>query len=263
MRKPLPFVLAFLLIPFAANAQRAAGPVAPPAGPAMRPMVAAPATQAMRMVPAAGLATAHPTSRPATGVRSGSTPRGTMRPVPSPKPRVQPQNVPSNSAFVGAPLAQNDLGVPGLGFDYVHYAATHPNARRHRFEGGIVPFVGGAIYVPYPVYMDNGAPAESAAENSAAETEQSAPAEEAAARPGDVVVRSYANSHAPAEPDSEYVFARRDGTVFFAVAFTFDSANLRYITQDGFRKTAPLASLDLAATQQFNEQRGLSPRLPS
>jgi len=54
-----------------------------------------------------------------------------------------------------------------------------------------------------------------------------------------------------------------DGTVFFAVAFTFDSTDLRYVTRDGFRKTAPLASLDLAATQQFNEQRGLSPRLPS
>jgi len=186
-----------------------------------------------------------------------------MRPGSSPKPRVQPQNVPSNSVFVGAPLAQSDLGVPGLGFDYVHYAATHPNAGRHHFEGGVVPFVGGGIYVPYPVYMEGGAPAESAAENSPGETEQPAPAEEAAARPGDVVVRSYVNSRAPAAPDSEYVFVRRDGTVFFAVAFTFDSANLRYITQDGFRKTAPLASLDLAATQQFNEQRGLSPRLPS
>jgi len=60
------------------------------------------------------------------------------------------------------------------------------------------------------------------------------------------------------------VFVRQDGTVFFAVAFTFDSANLRYITRDGFRKTAPLASLDLAATQTgFRRQRGLSPRLPS
>lgn len=186
-----------------------------------------------------------------------------MRPVSSPKPPVKSQSVPSNAIFVGAPVAENDLGVPGLGFDYVHYAATHPHAGRHHFEGGVVPFVGGGIYVPYPVYMEGGAPAEFAAESSPAETEQPAPAEDAAARPGDVVVRSYANSRAPVEPDSEYVFVRRDGTVFFAVAFTFDSANLRYITRDGFRKSAPLASLDLAATQQFNEQRGLSPRLPS
>jgi hypothetical protein len=186
-----------------------------------------------------------------------------MRSAFSPRPPVKSQNVPANPAFVGAPAAENDFGVPGLGFDYVHYAATHPNGGRRHSNGGIVPFVGGGIYVPYPVYMEGGAPAEPAVESSPAEAEQPAPAEVAAARPADVAVRSHANSSALAEPDSEYVFVRRDGTVFFAVAFTFDSATLRYITRDGFRKTAPLASLDLAATQQFNEQRGLSPRLPS
>ncbi|HKI12756.1 MAG TPA: hypothetical protein VKA02_11620 [Candidatus Acidoferrum sp.] len=263
MRKSLPLVLIFLFAPFAANAQHAAGPAVAPAGLAMRPMVAAPPAHAFHMAPAAGLAITHPNSRPMTGVHSGSSPRGTMRPASSPKPPVHPQNVLSNPAFVGAPLAQNDLGVPGLGFDYVHYAATHPNAGRHHFEGGVVPFVGGGIYVPYPVYMEGGAPADSVAENSPVDAEQPAPAEEAAARPADVAARSHANSRAPAEPDSEYVFVRRDGTVFFAVAFTFDSANLRYVTQDGLRKSAPLVSLDLAATQQFNEQRGLSPRLPS
>jgi hypothetical protein len=253
-----------LFTPVAANAQRAAGSAVAPAAAGMRPMVAAPATaHAMRVAAAAGVATAHPNSHPVTGVHSGSPSRGTMRPVSSSKPPVLPQNVSSNPVIVGAPFAQNDLGVPGLGFDYVHYAATHPNAGRHRFEGGIVPFVGGGIYVPYPVYMEGGAPAESAPENSPAETEQPAQAEDAAARPRDVVVRSYASLSAPAEQDSEYVFVRRDGTVFFAVAFTFDSANLRYITRDGLRKSAPLVSLDLAATQQFNEQRGLSPRLPS
>jgi len=126
-----------------------------------------------------------------------------------------------------------------------------------------MPFVGGGIYIPYPLYMEGEAPAETAAEGSPAEAEQAAPAEQAAARPADVAVRPYAYSRAPAEPDPEYVFVRRDGTVFFAVAFTFDNTNLRYVTRDGFRKTTPLASLDLAATQQFNEQRGLSPRLPS
>ena len=263
MHKSVPFVLVLLFTSFAANAQHAAGPAVAPAAPAMHLTVTAQAAHALRMAPAAGLAAAHPNSRPVTGVHSGSSPRGTMRPVPSPKPPVHPQNALLNPAFVGAPLAQNDLGVPGLGFDYMHYAATHPNAGRHHFGGGVVPFVGGGIYVPYPVYMEGGAPAESAAENSPADAEQPAPAEEAAARPADVAVRPHANSRAPEEPDSEYVFVRRDGTVFFAVAFTFDSANLRYITRDGLRKNAPLASLDLAATQQFNEQRGLSPRLPS
>jgi len=261
MRKSLPLVLVLLFTPFAADAQRAAGPAVAPAAPAMRPMMIAPAAHALPMAPAPGVAPAHLNSRPVTRVHSGSSARGTMRPVSSPKPPVKPRNVPSNPIFVGAPVAENDLGVPGLGFDYVDYFATHPNAGRHHFEGGVVPFVGGGIYVPYPVYMEGGAPTEPAVESSPAETEQ--PVQEAAANPVETPVRPYANSRAPAEPDSQYVFVRQDGTVFFAVAFTFDSADLRYITRDGFRKTAPLASLDLAATQQFNEQRGLSPRLPS
>lgn len=261
MRKSPPLVLVLLFTPFAANAQHAAGPAVAPAALAMYPMVNAPVAH---MAPVAGMAPGHPNSRPVTGVHSGSSPRGTMRPVSSPKSPVKPQNVPANAIFVGAPVAENDLGVPGLGFDYVHYAATHPNGGRHHSDGGVVPFVGGGIYVPYPVYMEGAVPAEPAVESTPAEAEeQPAPAEEAAVRPADVAVRPHANSSAPAEPDSEYVFVRRDGTVFFAVAFTFDSANLRYITRDGFRKTAPLASLDLAATQQFNEQRGLAPRLPS
>ena len=261
MCKSLPLVLVLLFTPFAANAQRAAGPAVAPAALAMHPMANAPVAH---MAPVVGITLGHLNSRPVTGVRPVSSPHGTMRPASSSRPPVKPQNARANPIFMGAPAAENDLGVPGLGFDFVHYAATHPNGGRHHSDGGIVPFVGGGIYVPYPVYMEGGAPAEEpAVESSPAEEEQPAAAEVAAARPADLAVRSHANSSAPAEPDSEYVFVRRDGTVFFAVAFTFDTANLRYITRDGFRKTAPLVSLDLAATQQFNEQRGLSPRLPS
>jgi len=171
------------------------------------------------------------------------------------------QPVPSTTIFTSAPIAEDDLGVPGLGFDYAHYVAVHPNAGANLFGGGVVPFVGGGIYIPYPVYLDNGATAEPAAESTRAEVEQ--PVEDMAARPEAAPLWSHAHSSAPMEADSEYVFVRRDGTVFFAVAFTFDSTDLRYVTQDGFRRSVPLASLDLAATQQFNEQRGLSPRLPS
>jgi len=173
----------------------------------------------------------------------------------------KPQPAPSTTIFTGAPIADDDMGAPGLGFDYAHYVAVHPNAGRHLFGGGVVPFVGGGIYIPYAVYLDNGATAEPAAESTQAEVEQ--PVEDMAALPEAAPLWSHAHSSAPMEADFEYVFVRRDGTVFFAVAFTFDSTDLRYVTQDGFRRTVPLASLDLAATQQFNEQRGLSPRLPS
>jgi hypothetical protein len=62
---------------------------------------------------------------------------------------------------------------------------------------------------------------------------------------------------------SEYVFVRKDGTVFFAVAYTWENGMLRYITREGLRRNASSDSLDLNATQQFNEQRGVNFRLPA
>jgi hypothetical protein len=62
-----------------------------------------------------------------------------------------------------------------------------------------------------------------------------------------------------AEP---YVFVRRDGTVFFATAYAWENGTLRYITSEGLRHSLTVDKLDLNATQQFNEQRGLSFRLP-
>jgi hypothetical protein len=70
-----------------------------------------------------------------------------------------------------------------------------------------------------------------------------------------------ANS-APVDND-EFVFVRRDGTVFFAVAYSWDKGTLRYITSQGLRHTVTQDALDLDATRQFNEQRGLNFRLPA
>jgi hypothetical protein len=66
-----------------------------------------------------------------------------------------------------------------------------------------------------------------------------------------------------ATPDDEqFVFVRRDGTVFFAVAYAWEKGTLRYITSQGLRRTVTQDALDLDATRQFNEQRGLNFRLP-
>jgi hypothetical protein len=69
-------------------------------------------------------------------------------------------------------------------------------------------------------------------------------------------------SVAPADND-EFVFVRRDGTVFFAVAYSWEKETLRYITSEGLRHTVTLDALDMDATRQFNEQRGLNFRLPA
>jgi hypothetical protein len=62
--------------------------------------------------------------------------------------------------------------------------------------------------------------------------------------------------------NDEFVFVRRDGTVFFAAAYSWENGTLRYVTSQGLRRTVKQEALDLGATQQFNEQRGLNFRSP-
>jgi hypothetical protein len=71
-----------------------------------------------------------------------------------------------------------------------------------------------------------------------------------------------APSAAPSD-DEEFVFVRRDGTVFFAVGYAWEKGTLRYVTSQGLRHTVTQDALDLDATRQFNEQRGLNFRWPS
>jgi hypothetical protein len=66
----------------------------------------------------------------------------------------------------------------------------------------------------------------------------------------------------PKGESEEYVFVRRDGTVFFAAAYAWENGTLRYVTNEGVRHNITSDKLDLDATQQFNEQRGLNFRAP-
>ena len=71
-----------------------------------------------------------------------------------------------------------------------------------------------------------------------------------------------ANNAGP-DDNSGYVFVRRDGTVFFAVAYSWENGSLRYVTSEGLRRTIAEDALDLNATKEFNEQRGFNFRLPA
>jgi hypothetical protein len=154
--------------------------------------------------------------------------------------------------------------VPGLGFDYAHVAAIHPNGihdhiRNRQFVGTFIPFFyGGGYSMPFSSdeYADDAPAAEAqqpeAGQQQVAQTVYS----ERPARP------SRDNAPAPetaSEREAEqYVFVRRDGTVFFASAYAWENGTLRYITNEGLRHTVTKDKLDLDATQQFNEQRGLT-----
>jgi hypothetical protein len=177
----------------------------------------------------------------------------------------------NNTGFNNGRFGGDGLPAPGLGFDYTHFFATHPNfGRFHHTNGFILPFFGGGIYVPYPYYADLPTEEEQAADYQPNDA-QDAPAESAdnnsssaPAPPPQSSSWARGSSSMPAlQAQPEYVFVRRDGTVFFAVAFSWSNDKLQYITKEGFRRSVPRNTLDLDATQQFNDQRGISFRLPA
>jgi hypothetical protein len=153
--------------------------------------------------------------------------------------------------------------VPGLGFDFPHFAAVNSRqGRRHRNFGQ--DGFGGFLLSSPEIVVENPQAVE--------EAQQAAPEESAAANViGADGARELPRTNVPKtspapEPPvdtSEYVFVRRDGGLLFAVAYSWENGTLRYVTRDGVRKTVTQDALDINATQQFNEQRGLSFRVPA
>src|SRR6266853_2058980 len=160
---------------------------------------------------------------------------------------------------------------PGFGFDAVHQAAvcgsSGVDSRRRGLQVPLFfPFFDGGFVLP-----GSSAAVE---ENSAAEASQQEAAEaESRERSRRYIASLQAVAPAPtpaietANPappsNDEFVFVRRDGTVFFAVAYAWEEGALRYITDQGFRRTVEQNALDLVATRQFNEQRGVIFRAPA
>jgi hypothetical protein len=160
--------------------------------------------------------------------------------------------------------------VPGLGFDYAHFAATHPRGihdrdRNRGFAVGFVPFFsGGGYYMPIGPDDVEEVPAADAQQADTGAQGYSEPAQPPS-RSRDAMPQNYgpAAQAAPERESEQYVFVRRDGTVFFAVAYSWENGTLRYISPEGLRHTVNTDKLDLNATQQFNEQRGLNFHLPA
>ena len=168
-------------------------------------------------------------------------------------------------------LSRDSESVPGLGFDYSHVAATRPggvNGRHRRGNGRndgavLFPFFGGGGYfVPTgsDVMADYGAEGQAGQESD--DEEAAAPAERPA-RTHTVDRMPALGPPAPQRDVPEYIFVRRDGTVFFAVAYTWESGSLRYVSSEGLSRSVARETLDLNATQQFNEQRGMAFRSPA
>ena len=171
--------------------------------------------------------------------------------------------------------------VPGLGFDFPHLPATTGNRHAHRrnfdntFPLGFSGFLLGAPSVIV----------EEAQPESQSELQQSDPEDALAenARESEAVrlgrSRSRRAENVPASRDSisreneepapqknvaQFVFVKRDGSLIFAVGYSWDTKQtLRYVTPDGLRRSIAREALDLHATEEFNEQRGLNFTFPA
>jgi hypothetical protein len=162
----------------------------------------------------------------------------------------------------------DDGAVPGLGFDYSHVAGTRPNefrGRHNRNDGAaLFPFYGGGGYY-LPTGVDPGGdPGEGQVADDSGNADDAGPVD----RPyrGRSVDRMPSVDYGPPAPQPdvpEYVFVRRDGTVFFAVAYSWEQGSLKYVSSEGLRRSVSRDTLDLDATQQFNEQRGMIFRAPA
>ena len=264
---PRPFVICsslLFLFPSLLAAQHRAVIAAPPARPLARPVPVPDVAMAAAHRPASAPSPVHSAPPP---VRSGA-PHSGIRPTSSRPGHSQTQFRSQPQSFSDEFDDQfSDFPVPGLGFDAVHFAATHPNASNHRHHGSnfLIPLFGGEYYSSYPATSEN--PSQTASQTSDQQDdylpEDRQPIRRE--RPREVAPAptpaSEQNSEPPRESD-QYIFVRRDGTVFFAVAYSWDRKTLRYITQQGLRQSLSSDALDLDATHQFNEQRGLTFRPP-
>jgi len=176
----------------------------------------------------------------------------------------------NGTGFNNGPTFQN---VPGLGFDYPHLAAISGNRGGHGGRGrGGAPFGFGGFLLDSPGYIEQGPGVDDS--GVAGDESASGPADPASGDDTEVAAaprRSRAPREAvqpeaaPAPPQDveQYVLVRQDGGLVFAVAYTWQqNGMLRYITPDGVRHSIQRDALDLNATQQFNEQRGLNFEAP-
>ncbi len=256
MRKPLFFGILFLGLATQVPAQQhAVAPVAAPVVIARPVPVGAAAPAHAAAVPAHPVA-AHPTRVSTTNVKPAVSHKRTPATLP-----LGPLPPPPLGGFVnsvtGATGACNRRG---------SYPLTGLNACAPT-TGVVLPFFAGGIYIPVPYYVDASAAPEQPAdqqEEAVNEPPDSNPreGEEGAAVPV-APSRSYAPSNSINESLAQFVFVQRDGTKFYAVAYSFLNDKLHYVTKDGARRSVALDSLDFDATQKLNENLGNTINLPS
>ena len=160
----------------------------------------------------------------------------------------------------------DENGVPGLGFDFVHLAAVSGNFRfnppgfgrgSHRQRNFVTPvFFGGfPYYSDYPDYQQEPQQPQIIVIQQPAPVvtvQQAAPPAQESYTEAPIP----APSPAPVREVGELILVRRDGRVLFASVFSVTGTQVQYVTPEGIRHALALAELDTVATQEMNEARG-------
>lgn len=262
MRRLTIITMTVLTLPALAAAQHHGGAVASaPAG----------VSRGATVISRAPAPSAHFGARPQSGTQSSAR-FGTPMVRTRNGGRTFHRNSNNNFAFNGTGTDFQD--VPGLGFDYPHLAAISGGRHGHgnRFAGGGFPFgFSGFLLSPsiipeeVPVPDSQSADAQSSPVDDQEIADDAQPVQRAPRRSRSArrIEPEADSAPAPLRDEEQYVFVRRDGSLVFAVAYAWESGTLRYITPDGLRRSIGRDALDLDATQQFNEQRGINFRSPA
>src|SRR5712692_4084164 len=206
---------------------------------APRGVMQAPHAGTMQAMPAARVVVRGGGLRPKTGTPIA---RGTQRVVTT-RRRFENEDINRRSDCNSA---------PGFGFDAVHQAAvcgsSGVDSRRRGpqvplffpfFDGGFV-LPGSSAAVEENSTTD--ASQQDAAEAESRERSRRYRASLQAAAPTPTPAIETANAAPPS--NDEFVFVRRDGTVFFGVAYACEGGSLRYVAVGGLRRTVKQDALD-------------------
>jgi len=147
--------------------------------------------------------------------------------------------------------ATNFSGISGVRTVRDRYGRLH-RVRSVAFIGGYpgyFPYDYGYGDAPYDSSYDSGQPAAYA--DSSDQAAAPRPAETMAAAP-----------QTPERDIGKLILMRNDGQVLFASAFTISGDSLTYITQEGARRSFPVAELDKDTTRKMNDANGTSVVIP-
>jgi hypothetical protein len=254
----------FLPVGVQAQGRGAMGPASHAAMVAPRTAMAAPHTGAAQMV-----------AVPRTVVRGGMVRPRTAMPIVR-NPRRPVTTVRRSDRFDREDFSRRPgcNSAPGLGFDAVHQAAVCGSGIVGSRGRGVIPaffpFFDGGFFLPGSQAAIDETSAADATAPEESEIEARVEAREASRRrrvsepvTNPAPASTNETPSATSSDNDEFVFVRRDGTIFFAVAYSWENGTLRYVNSQGLRHTVTQDALDLDATRQFNEQRGLNFRLPA